>query len=64
LLAWGDKWLGGPPDPPELTVHNKCGLPTTAKVVCAHCDAELTAADTSLTVGPGAQACSERLGYR
>jgi len=62
LLAWGDKWLGGPPDP-ELMVHNQCGLPTTAKVVCAHCDAELTAADTDVYVKswPGPTANSARV---
>jgi DNA-binding HxlR family transcriptional regulator len=52
LLAWGDKWLCGPPGPAELSVHNKCGLPTTAKVVCAHCGAELTAADTEIYAKP------------
>lgn len=54
LLAWGDKWLAGPQGPPVVTVHGDCGHPTTAKAVCAHCDGELNAANTSAVAGPGA----------
>lgn len=52
LLAWGDKWLSA--DPPVVMVHNDCGQATTARTVCARCGGELTAANTSSQVGPGA----------
>jgi HxlR-like helix-turn-helix len=52
LLAWGDKWLSD--RPPVLTVHSDCGHTTTAKTVCAECGGELSAANTSAIVGPGA----------
>ncbi|MEM6110272.1 helix-turn-helix domain-containing protein [Mycobacterium sp. 050272] len=52
LIAWGDKWLSTAA--PVLTVHYDCGKVTAAKIVCAECGGNLTAANTAAVAGPGA----------
>ena len=55
LLAFGDKWLSDPGEPPVLTVHSDCGHVTIAKTVCAECGGELNAGNAIHTPGPGAR---------
>ena len=58
LMAWGDRWLA-PEGAPATIVHDTCGAPTRAQVVCAECGTEMTAADCTFVDGPGAGRCMD-----
>lgn len=53
MLAWGDKYAAPRGAPREL-VHEECGNAVHAKMVCDHCGGDLTAHNTHLRPGPGA----------
>lgn len=52
LVGWGDKWMSNDSGKPLEHVHNKCGQPTNAKLVCSHCDETLSPFDMSVRPGP------------
>ncbi len=53
MLAWGDKYAAPDGAPREL-YHEECGNAVHARVVCDHCGGRLTAGNTKLRPGPGA----------
>ncbi len=46
LIQWGDKHLAGADGPPRALIHLTCGEESTAKLVCTHCEGEMTARNT------------------
>lgn len=46
LIQWGDKHLAGPAGPPRALIHLTCGEESTAKLVCTHCEGEMSAGNT------------------
>lgn len=54
LMRWGDRWLSEEGQAPVEFVHTNCGHVSTPKVVCTHCDGELTAHNLHPQPGPGA----------
>jgi DNA-binding HxlR family transcriptional regulator len=52
LMHWGDTYLS-PDGPPALVKHETCGHLTTPKLVCEHCDGEITTRNVKLEPGPG-----------
>jgi DNA-binding HxlR family transcriptional regulator len=53
FIRWGDRWATGDTGPPTTLVHDLCGRPTTAKLVCEQCGGELTADGVTTMAGPG-----------
>ena len=53
LIRWGDRWEAGGAGPPTVLVHDPCGRPTSAKLVCEHCGGELTDDSVTTVAGPG-----------
>jgi DNA-binding HxlR family transcriptional regulator len=53
MSRWGDRWLADEAGPPVIVHHDRCGHDSHAEVVCAHCGEPMTAADTSMRMGPG-----------
>ena len=54
LLQWGDRWTSGEAGPPLLLVHERCGQPGGAMLVCSHCGEEITVGNVHPEPGPGA----------
>jgi DNA-binding HxlR family transcriptional regulator len=54
LLHWGDRWTAGEAGPPLLLVHEPCGQPAAAMLVCSHCGEEITLDNVHPQLGPGA----------
>ena len=54
LLQWGDRWTSGEAGPPLLLVHEPCGQPGGAMLVCSHCGGEITLGNVHPELGPGA----------
>lgn len=54
IMRWGDRWLSEEGQVPVEFIHTECGQVTIPKVVCTHCDGELTARNLSPRPGPGA----------
>ena len=54
LLHWGDRWTAGEAGPPLLLVHEPCGQPAGAMLVCSHCGEEITLDNVHPRLGPGA----------
>ena len=54
IMAWGDRWLNANDSPPAQLVHTVCGQVTRPKLVCEHCQMEITASDFEFRPGPGA----------
>jgi DNA-binding HxlR family transcriptional regulator len=52
LMHWGDTYLS-PEGAPALVEHTTCGNVTTPKLVCEHCQEELTTRNVKLQPGPG-----------
>jgi DNA-binding HxlR family transcriptional regulator len=53
LQRWGDRWLADEAGPPIVLRHERCGHDGEAEVVCSSCGEPMTAADTSMRIGPG-----------
>jgi DNA-binding HxlR family transcriptional regulator len=53
FIRWGDRWEAGDAGRPTVLVHDACGRSTTGKLVCGHCDGELTAENVTTVAGPG-----------
>lgn len=53
LMQWGDKHLPVPEGPPLVLRHQACGQITEARLVCNHCNQELTARNVTPEPGPG-----------
>lgn len=53
FIQWGDRWAAGSAGPPTVLVHDRCGRPTTAKLVCVRCGGELTDDEVTTVAGPG-----------
>jgi len=43
MLQWGDRYLRGSDPPPRILIHDTCGKPTHAELVCPHCRKEVSA---------------------
>lgn len=56
IMRWGDRWLTEEGAIPVEFIHDDCGKVTIPKLVCAHCDGELTARNLHPVPGPGAEA--------
>lgn len=54
IMNWGDRWLSEADKVPVIFVHKDCGKETTPKLVCSHCDGELTPHNMRPIPGPGA----------
>ena len=54
MVAWGDKWLAGPPGPPVLYRHHACGEISHPELRCAGCGEPMHPGDIDLLPGPGA----------
>lgn len=52
MVAWGDRHQA-PAGPPLRLVHQDCGEPTAAVVVCRHCGGELRPDSVRAQAGPG-----------
>lgn len=53
LVRWGDRWLDEGKGRPLVYVHQACGQPTEAKLVCSYCDEPITSRDIVVRAGPG-----------
>ncbi len=58
LIQWGDKHLAGPGGPPRSLIHLTCGAESTGKLVCTHCEGEMTARNTRYVARDEAPAVS------
>lgn len=54
LMTFGDRWLTGRKKKPLQLIHELCGLPCSAIVVCSACKGEILASEVSYRDGPGA----------
>jgi len=52
LMAWGDKWVSND-RPPVKLVHDHCGQPAKAQVVCSHCAEPINFSNVTGQAGPG-----------
>lgn len=53
LMQWGDKHLPVPQGPPLVLRHQLCGQIAEARLLCSHCNQELTARNVTPEPGPG-----------
>lgn len=53
LMQWGDRHLPDPNGPPIVLRHQPCGQLTHARLVCDHCDQDITARNVTPEPGPG-----------
>jgi|TARA_R110001599_G_scaffold343826_1_gene566776 DNA-binding HxlR family transcriptional regulator len=53
LANWGDEWLNE--EPPNLFIHDTCGKPVNATLVCNHCGEPLAAHNITQEPGPAMQ---------
>ncbi|OBI72759.1 winged helix-turn-helix transcriptional regulator [Mycobacterium asiaticum] len=53
LMHWGDRHLPLPDGPPIVLRHNQCGEIAEPRLVCAHCEQEITARNVTPEAGPG-----------
>lgn len=52
MMAWGDKWVSRQ-RPPVKLVHQLCGQPAQAQVVCSHCAEPINFTNVTGQAGPG-----------
>lgn len=53
LMRWGDRHLPNPDGPPIVLRHKSCGEVADARLICTHCDEEITARNVTPEAGPG-----------
>ena len=54
IMDWGDNWLSKAEDKPVKFIHKDCGHETRPKLMCSHCNGELSARNMRPMPGPGA----------
>jgi DNA-binding HxlR family transcriptional regulator len=55
LVAWGDKWMGGPAGPSVEYLHQPCGHRFRPTLVCSECREPIDPRDVTPVAGPGAK---------
>ena len=53
LMRWGDEHLPNPDGPPIVLRHRTCGEVADPRLICAHCNEEITARNVTPEAGPG-----------
>lgn len=53
IVHWGNEHLAEEAGPPVLHRHKSCGADIVPKLVCAHCEGELTSKNVEARPGPG-----------
>lgn len=54
MLEWGDRYYA-PNGPPREVIHTACRHPVAHRLICTHCDMELSPQDVTTRPGPGAR---------
>ncbi len=53
LMRWGDEHLPNPDGPPIVLRHMTCGEIADPRLICVHCNEEITARNVTPEAGPG-----------
>lgn len=55
MIAWGDRYYPLPDGAPKLLLHDQCGEPIAATLVCTRCAAAVDPSEVAPVDGPGAR---------